>query len=122
MDLGERDQSDYPTGAFGELVTKYRSKLFTMAYAMVGNENDAWDLAQEGFLRAWQSIHRFEGRSSFYTWLHRITMNLAIDLLRRQSRCGKRSKSRTNSTNTGGCGADRRGPRPARRRRTAALP
>jgi RNA polymerase sigma-70 factor, ECF subfamily len=74
------------TRAFGELVTKYRSKLFTMAYAMVGNENDAWDLAQEGFLRAWQSIHRFEGRSSFYTWLHRITMNLAIDLLRRQSR------------------------------------
>jgi RNA polymerase sigma factor (sigma-70 family) len=67
-------------------VTKYRSKRFTMAYATVGNENDAWDLAQEGFLRAWQSIHRFEGRSSFYTWLRRITMNLAIDLLRRQSR------------------------------------
>ena len=53
---------------------------------MVGNENDAWDLAQEGFLRAWRSIHRFEGRSSFYTWLHRITMNLTIDFLRRQRR------------------------------------
>ena len=57
-----------------------------MACAMVGNENDAWDLAQEGFLKAWQSIHRFQGRSSFYTWLHRITINVTTDSLRRQSR------------------------------------
>jgi hypothetical protein len=40
-----------------------------MIYGIVGNENDAWDLAQEAFLKAWRSIHQFEGRSSFYTWL-----------------------------------------------------
>jgi len=51
--------------AFGELITKYRAKIFTMVYCIVGNEHDASDLAQEGFLKAWQSIHRFEGRSSF---------------------------------------------------------
>lgn len=57
-----------------------------MLYGMVRNENDAWDLAQEGFLQAWRSIRKFEGRSSFYTWLHRLTVNLAIDSLRRKGR------------------------------------
>ncbi|HET9378822.1 MAG TPA: sigma factor, partial [Chthoniobacterales bacterium] len=50
--------------AFDELVTKYRSKVFSMIYGMVQNEQDAWDLAQEGFLKAWRSIHRFKGQSS----------------------------------------------------------
>jgi RNA polymerase sigma-70 factor (ECF subfamily) len=75
------------TEAFGQLVTKYRAKVFAMIYSIVGNENDAWDLAQEAFLKAWRSIHKFRGRSSFYTWLYTITMNLAIDLLRR--RCSR---------------------------------
>jgi RNA polymerase sigma-70 factor, ECF subfamily len=57
-----------------------------MLYGMVRNENDAWDLAQEGFLQAWRSIHKFEGRSLFYTWLYRLTVNLAIDSLRRKER------------------------------------
>ena len=48
------------TEAFGELVTKYRAKIFSM----VGNENDARDLAQESFLKAWRSIHEFECRST----------------------------------------------------------
>jgi RNA polymerase sigma-70 factor, ECF subfamily len=74
------------TEAFGELVTKYRAKIYTMLYGMVRNENDAWDLAQEGFLQAWRSIHKFEGRSSFYTWLYSLTVNLAIDSLRRKGR------------------------------------
>jgi RNA polymerase sigma-70 factor (ECF subfamily) len=70
--------------AFGELVTKYRTKIFNMIYGIVGNEYDAWDLAQEGFLKAWRSIHRFQGRSSFHTWLYRITINVTIDSIRRQ--------------------------------------
>jgi RNA polymerase sigma-70 factor (ECF subfamily) len=74
------------TEAFGALVTKYRAKIFTILYGMVRNEDDAWDLAQEGFLKAWRSIHQFQGRSSFYTWLYRLTVNLAIDSLRRKGR------------------------------------
>src|SRR3981081_1529027 len=72
------------TEAFGELVTKYRIKIFSMIYGIVGDECDAWDLAQEGFLKAWRSIHRFQGRSSFYTWLYRIMTNVTIDSLRRK--------------------------------------
>jgi RNA polymerase sigma-70 factor, ECF subfamily len=75
------------TEAFGVLVTKYRAKIYTKLYGMVRNENDAWDLAQESFLQAWRSIHKFEGRSSFYTWLYSLTVNLAIDSLRRKVRC-----------------------------------
>jgi RNA polymerase sigma-70 factor (ECF subfamily) len=74
------------TEAFGELVTKYRSKIFNMIYGIVGNENDAWDLAQEGFLKAWRSIHRFQARSSFYMWLYSITINVTIDSLRQRCR------------------------------------
>jgi RNA polymerase sigma-70 factor (ECF subfamily) len=74
------------TEAFGALVVRYQNRLFTMICCMVGDENDAWDLAQEGFVKAWRSIQRFEGRSSFYTWLYRITLNLAIDLLHRRGR------------------------------------
>jgi RNA polymerase sigma-70 factor, ECF subfamily len=84
-ELARRSQAG-DTEAFGELVTKYRAKIFTMVYGMVRDEHDAWDLAQEGFLKAWHSIHLFEGRSSFYTWLYSITVNLAISSLRRKGR------------------------------------
>jgi RNA polymerase sigma-70 factor (ECF subfamily) len=72
------------SSAFNELVTRYRGKVFTMVFGMVQNEQDAWDLAQEGFLKAWRSIHRFKGQSSFYTWLYRIMTNVTIDALRRK--------------------------------------
>jgi RNA polymerase sigma-70 factor (ECF subfamily) len=85
LDLTRRSQAG-DTEAFGELVTKYRAKIFITVWGMVGNEQDALDLAQEGFLKAWQSIHRFEGRSSFYTWLYSITVNLTIYSLRRKGR------------------------------------
>jgi RNA polymerase sigma-70 factor, ECF subfamily len=72
------------SGAFNELVVRYRSKAFMMVYGMVQNEQDAWDLAQDGFIKAWKSIHRFKGESSFYTWLYRIMTNVTIDSLRRK--------------------------------------
>jgi RNA polymerase sigma-70 factor (ECF subfamily) len=72
------------TAAFNELVTRYRGKVYAMIYNMVHNEQDAWDLAQDGFLKAWKSIGRFRGQSSFYTWLYRIMMNVTIDSLRRK--------------------------------------
>jgi RNA polymerase sigma-70 factor (ECF subfamily) len=85
LELVYRSQAG-DTEAFGELVTKYRTKIYSMIYGIVGNECDAWDLAQEGFLKAWRSVHRFQGRSSFYTWLYRITINVTIDSLRRKGR------------------------------------
>jgi len=70
--------------AFNDLVTRYRNRVFTMIYGMVRNEQEAWDLAQESFLRVWRSIHRFNGQSSFYTWLYRVVTNVTIDALRRK--------------------------------------
>src|SRR6201993_1099018 len=72
------------TEAFDELVTRYRTRVFSMIYNMVHSEQDAWDLAQDSFLKAWKSIKRFRGRSSFYTWIYRIVMKVTIDLLRKK--------------------------------------
>ena len=91
IDAGEPDDGELvkrcqagDSSAFNDLITRYRSKVFTMIYGMVQNEQDAWDLAQEGFLKVWKSIHRFKGESSFYTWLYRIMTNVTIDSLRRK--------------------------------------
>src|SRR4051812_10398927 len=70
--------------AFSELVSRYRTRAFAMIYNMVRNEQDAWDLAQDGFFKAWKSIGRFRGQSSFFTWLYRILMNVTIDWTRRR--------------------------------------
>src|SRR5438270_9522014 len=72
------------TDAFDQLVTRYRTRVFAMIYNMVHNEQDAWDLAQESFVKAWKSIGRFKGKSSFYTWIYRIVMNVTIDWLRKK--------------------------------------
>jgi RNA polymerase sigma-70 factor, ECF subfamily len=85
LELTRRSQAG-DTEAFGQLVTKYHTKIFSMVYGMVRNEHDACDLVQEVFLKAWQSIHWFEGRSSFYTWLYTLTMNMTICSIRRRAR------------------------------------
>ena len=72
------------TEAFDQLVTRYRTRVFAMIYNMVHNEQDAWDLAQDSFVKAWKSIKRFRGQSSFFTWLYRIVMNVTIDWLRKK--------------------------------------
>ena len=83
LELVARSQAG-DTAAFSELVTRYRNRTYAMIYNMVRNEQDAWDLAQDGFLKAWKSIGKFRGQSSFYTWLYRIVMNVTIDSLRRK--------------------------------------
>src|SRR5919202_396321 len=83
LDLVKRCQAGH-TDAFDELVTHYRTRVFAMIYNMVHNEQDAWDLAQESFLKAWKSIKRFRRHSSFYTWIYRIVMNVTIDWLRKK--------------------------------------
>ncbi len=83
LDLVRRCQAG-DTEAFDELVSRYRTRVFSMIYNMVHSEQDAWDLAQDSFLKAWKSIKRFRGRSSFYTWIYRIVMNVTIDWLRKK--------------------------------------
>src|SRR3954452_18486587 len=82
-DLVKRSQAS-DTEAFDELVIRYRTRVFGMIYNMVHSEQDAWDLAQDSFLKAWKSIGRFRGQSSFYTWIYRIVMNVTIDWLRKK--------------------------------------
>ncbi len=70
--------------AFEPLVNRYRGKIYAMIVNMTGNDADAWDLAQEVFLKAWRALPRFEARSSFYTWIYRITHNVTYDWLRKK--------------------------------------
>jgi RNA polymerase sigma-70 factor (ECF subfamily) len=63
-------------GAVQELVNSYGDRLLRSAFSLCGNETDAQDIVQETFLQAIRSIHRFQGRSSIYTWLHAILLNL----------------------------------------------
>src|SRR5438034_9700031 len=83
LDLVRRCQVG-DTEAFDELVVRYRTRVFSMIYNMVHSEQDAWDLAQDSFVKAWKSIKRFRGRSSFYTWLYRIVINVTIDWVRKK--------------------------------------
>lgn len=72
--------------AFQELVTRYQSRAFSVALGVVGRKEDAEDVVQEAFLKAFRNLGSFRGQSSFYTWLYRIVFNLAIDLSRRRYR------------------------------------
>ena len=83
LDLVKQCQAGDPE-AFDQLVGRYRTRVFGMIYNMVHNEQDAWDLAQDSFLKAWKSIGRFRSQSSFYTWLYRIVTNVTIDWLRKK--------------------------------------
>ena len=69
--------------AFRELVEKYQRKAFSIAFGMVNNRDDAMDLVQEAFLKAYRNLQRFQGSSSFYTWLYRIVVNVCIDHIRK---------------------------------------
>ncbi len=72
--------------AFRLLVERHSQPIFRVAYRMTGNQHDADDVVQETFLRAYRQIDRFEERANFGTWLHRIAVNCALDLLRARGR------------------------------------
>jgi RNA polymerase sigma-70 factor, ECF subfamily len=72
--------------AFGVLVERYQRRVVGVALAVVHNPDDALELAQETFVRAYENLRSFESRSSFSTWLYRIAANLAIDWRRREGR------------------------------------
>jgi RNA polymerase sigma-70 factor, ECF subfamily len=68
--------------AFGALVERHSRAAFRLAFRLTGNEQDAEDVVQESFLRAYRQLGRFEARSNFGTWLHRIVANCSLDLIR----------------------------------------
>lgn len=72
--------------AFEQLISQYEKKVFNTAYRLTGNYEDAADVAQEAFLRAYSSIPEFRGDSSFATWLFRIVHNACLDELRKRKR------------------------------------
>jgi len=74
--------------AFAELVEPYEGKVYGLAYRMCGNREDAYDLAQEAFLKVYRALGRFKGDSSFSTWLYRVVANTCLDQLRRAKRSG----------------------------------
>ena len=77
--------------AFEELVARHRDKIYARAFSMMRNEEDAIDLSQEAWVKAWQRLKQFQGDSSFLTWMTRIVINLCLDQLRKQKR--QRSES-----------------------------
>ena len=72
--------------AFRKLFDKYHRRAFAVAMGVVKNEDDALDAVQEAFVKVHKNIHKFQGSSSFYTWLYRIVMNVSIDHVRKTSR------------------------------------
>lgn len=69
--------------AFEELVVEYRERLYRVAWRIVRDDDMAEDAAQEAFIKVYRHIGRFQGRSSLYTWIYRITVNIALNKLKR---------------------------------------
>jgi RNA polymerase sigma-70 factor (ECF subfamily) len=72
--------------AFQELVSRYHQKVYMVVLGLMRNREDALEVSQETFFRAFRKIGGFQGGSTFYTWIYRIAVNLAIDAQRRQKR------------------------------------
>ena len=90
MDLSDRELVRRCQGgdsaAFQELVARYYRKVYLVVLGILNHRDDAMEVAQEAFFRAYRNIRGFEGGSAFYTWLYRIAVNLSIDFQRRQKR------------------------------------
>lgn len=75
--------------AFEPLVEKYRQRVWRLAYNVLRDREEAWDVAQEAFIKAYQALPSFRGQSAFYTWLYRIAMNVAADRARSRAAQGR---------------------------------
>jgi RNA polymerase sigma-70 factor (ECF subfamily) len=72
--------------SFNQLVLRWERPIYALAYRVIGREEDARDVAQETFLRAFRALKGFKGQAKFSSWLYRITLNLCRDWIRRQRR------------------------------------
>lgn len=68
--------------AFDKLVIRYQDKIYRLTYSFVHNREDALDLSQEAFIKAFVALRRFKRKSAFYSWLYRITVNVCIDFVK----------------------------------------
>src|SRR6266581_2065049 len=83
MDLVRRAQSG-DLEAYDELIKRYQERIYATIYHMTSNHEDANDLAQDAFIKAFQALKSFKGGSSFYTWLYRIAVNKTINFLKQR--------------------------------------
>ncbi|MCM8772688.1 MAG: sigma-70 family RNA polymerase sigma factor [Candidatus Omnitrophica bacterium] len=83
LELVERAKNG-DTKAFEELVNQTKDKIYNLGLRILGNKEDAADLLQETYIKAYESLPKFEGRSSFSTWLYRIATNFALMKLRKE--------------------------------------
>ena len=74
------------TAAFDQLVVKYSPRLYGMIYHMTSNKEDANDLMQDVFAKAYRSLNRFRGKSAFYTWIYAIGTNMTLNFLKKRKR------------------------------------
>src|SRR5947208_16677963 len=72
--------------SFNELVLRWERPIYALAYRTIGREEDARDVAQETFLRAFRALKGFKGQAKFSSWLYRIALNLCRDWIRRERR------------------------------------
>ena len=72
--------------AFEDLVLMYQKRIYNLSFRMMGNEEDACDMTQEAFLKAFKSIRKFNSKSTFGTWVYRIAVNTCIDELRKRKK------------------------------------
>jgi RNA polymerase sigma-70 factor (ECF subfamily) len=77
-----RRAQDGDMSAYDELVRRYQQRVYATVYHMTSNHEDAHDLAQDAFVKAWQALKSFKGDSSFYTWVYRIAVNKTINHLK----------------------------------------
>jgi RNA polymerase sigma-70 factor (ECF subfamily) len=82
--LAEQAQSG-DAEALRPLLEQIRPRALAIALKVLRNRDDAEDAVQDAMLKVWRNLHRFEGRASFTTWIHRIVMNASLDILRRHS-------------------------------------
>jgi len=80
--------------AFDQIVVRHRRAVYRLCYRFVGNHEDATDLAQESFLKAYRALGSFKGDSAFGTWLHRIAVNLSLNAVATRARRAETSEGR----------------------------
>lgn len=85
QELVQRAQSG-DTAAYEELVRRYHGKIYGLVYNMTGSREDAEDVTQDVFLKAWKALGRFRGQSGFYTWVYRIALNRTINFRKKRNR------------------------------------